>query len=130
MASRIQAINSLRPKIDHGDTVQKAEYLRYLQRVTNLSEGQIDLVIKETRDAILFFNSAGRGVNIEGMGIFKAKMGLDGELDMGVRLSRQLKKGLDREAFTGKIINADNIGKTADQLVSEWDSNNPTNQVE
>lgn len=130
MASRIKAIGALRPKIDHGDTVQKPELLRYLGRVTSLSEGQIDLVIKEVRDAILFFNLAGRGVNVEGMGIYKSKIGLDGEMGMSVIMSKELRQGLDREAFTGKIINAENIGKTADELVQQWDVRNPNDIVQ
>ncbi len=59
MASKIVAINTFRPRIECGNTVQKQELVRQLARATGLNEGAIDLIIADLR--------VGRGVKVEGL---------------------------------------------------------------
>jgi hypothetical protein len=66
MASRIKAINALRPRIARGRTVQTPELVDYVARSSSLSEGQLMLALTELRDAVVFFNRHGRGVRLEG----------------------------------------------------------------
>ena len=49
MANKITAINTYRPRVEAGNTVQKQELVRQLARATGLNEGSADLVIKELR---------------------------------------------------------------------------------
>lgn len=95
MASRIKAIGALRPRIDLGKTVQKAELTRYLAARTNLSEGQIDHVIEEMRDAIIFFNQSGRGVKVEGLGTYLPKINLNGRFSIEHRPDMDIKNALN-----------------------------------
>ena len=130
MASKIKAIGALRPRVELGETVQKDELVRYIARVTNLSEGQIDLVIKEIRDAIIFFNLSGRGIKIDGLGTFAPKMDLNGRLSTQYTADIRIKKEINSPgAFLGKIANRDNIGKTGDDLVAQWNLANPGDPV-
>ena len=52
MAHRIKAINTYRPRIEQGNTVQKPELLRSASRATGLVEGTLDQSIKEMRDQL------------------------------------------------------------------------------
>jgi len=70
MANRLSTIGAYRPRLELGNTVQKVELARYLADRTGLNEGSVDLVINELRDAIVFFNRAGRSVKIEGLGTY------------------------------------------------------------
>lgn len=130
MASKIQAINSYRPRIDQGNTVQKAEYTRILARATTLNEGTVDSVIKETRDLIIQFGREGRAIKIEGIGVFTPTIGLDGSFDISVRPDNALIEGLNvPKTFSGSILNSENIGKTPDELVAKWNTEHSDDPV-
>ena len=85
MASRIKVINALRPRVELDKTVQKGELVEYMAARTGQNEGAVDLGIKELRDAIIFFNRAGRSVKVEGLGTWTPNIGLDGTLDVQYR---------------------------------------------
>jgi len=130
MASRIKAINAYRPKIDLGSTVQLPELVAYIADRTGLNEGEVTIVLKELRDAIIFFNRQGQGVKLEGLGTYLPNIGLDGTFDVSHRLDREIKNALNAPgAFSGDIINAENIGKTPDELVAMWNEAHPDDPV-
>ena len=130
MALKITAIGALRPKLKLGKRVEKRQLVNYLADRTNLSEGQIDLVLKELRDAIIFFGLAGQGVKIEGLGTYKAKIGMDGKLGITHLADSYLLNALNMPgAFTGEVENRENIGKSGDDLVVQWNTANPDNPV-
>lgn len=131
MASRIKAIGAYRPRIELGNTVQKAEQVRRLARASGLNEGSIDQVIKEMRDHIIQENQSGRAVKIEGLGTWTPNVGLDGSFDIQYRADTALTRGLNTPgSFTGTIKNREHIGKSAGDLVALWNSDHPEDQVE
>ncbi len=130
MAHRIQVISILRPRIDLGNTVQKPELLRSISRATSLVEGTLDLTIKELRDNIIEIFRAGRPVKIEGLGTWTPKLGLDGTLSIQYRPDTALVNALKvPDTFTGRIVHKENIGKTGDELVAQWNEDSPDNPV-
>jgi len=130
MAPRIKAISAYRPRIVHGNTVQKPEELRAVSRATGLAEATADQAIKEHRDQIIEFCRAGRSVKIEGLGIWTPNIGIEGTLDIQYRPDNALTNGLNVPGtFTGEMINRENIGKSAFDLYEEWNLENPQDQV-
>jgi len=130
MANRIKAINAYRPQVELGQTVQSEELNRYLADRTGLNEGEVSLVTKELRDAVIFFNRAGRGVKLEGLGSYLPNLQLDGTFDLQHRLDTAVKNGLNTPGvFTGSIKNRENIGKSADDLVALWNAAHPDDPV-
>ena len=130
MASKIKAIGYYRPRIEQGNTAQKPELLRAVSRATNLTEGIVDLVIKELRDQIIEFNRAGRAVKVEGLGTYAPNISLDGSLDLQYRADTAFSNGLNIPGiFTGKVINREHIGKTGDELVAKWNEEHPEDVV-
>ncbi len=130
MAPRIKAINAYRPRIEQGNTVQKAELVRTLSRATGLVEGSIAQANMELRDHIIEFNRAGRAVKVDGLGTFSPSINLDGTLFINFRADPALNHGINVPGtFTGTIINREYIGKTSDQLVTLWNSEHPTELV-
>jgi len=130
MASKIQAINAYRPRVEVGNTVQKQELVRQLARATGLNEGTADLVFKELRDIIIENLRAGRGVKAEGLGTWLPNIDLAGEFDVQYRMDALLKNALNSPGtFSGTIINREYIGKTGDELVQKWNSEHPDDQV-
>lgn len=130
MASRIKAINAYRPRIEQDKTVQKNELIAYMAARTGQNEGAVDLGIKELRDALIFFNRAGRAVKVEGLGTWGPNIELDGTLDVKYIADSSLKNRLnDSGTFTGNVKNRENIGKTAEELVQLWNEAHPEDPV-
>ncbi len=130
MASKIKAVNAYRPRIKLGKTASLEQLVDYIASRTGLSEGEVNFVLTELRDAAIFFTCQGRGVKIEGLGTYLPKVGLDGRFNISHRLDKKIKNGLNTpDEFTGDIENRANIGKTADELVAIWNKENPDDPV-
>jgi len=131
MAPKIKAIGAFRPRIDQGKTAQKPELLRAASRATGLVEGTFDLSIRELRDQIIEFCRAGRAVKIDGLGTWTPNLKLDGKFDIQYRADNALVNGLNVPGvFNGEIVNAENIGKSGEELVAMWNEANPEDLVE
>jgi hypothetical protein len=130
MASKITAINAYRPRVEAGNTVQKQELIRQMARATGLNEGSMDLTLKELRDIIIENLRAGRGIKVEGLGTWLPNIDLAGEFDVQYRMDSFLKSALNvNGVFSGTILNRDNIGKTSAELVTQWNTDHPTDLV-
>jgi hypothetical protein len=56
---------------------------------------------------------------------------LNGEYKVNVRLNKRFARAVNaRGAFRGEIINAENIGKTEDEMVARWNLEHPEDPVE
>ena len=130
MTSKIVAINTYRPRIEAGNTVQKNELVRQLSRATGLNESTSDLAFKEVRDMIIENLRAGRGVKIEGLGTWLPNIDLKGEFDVQYRVDPFLKNAInDPGTFVGTILNRENIGKTVEELIAMWNAAHPEDPV-
>ena len=130
MTSRIRAIQAYRPRVKIERTVQMEELVRFIAGHTGLNTGEILNVLAELRDAIIFFNRDGYGVKLEMLGTFLPNIRLDGTFDVQYRLDKSLRNGLNQGQFNGTILNRGNIGKTADELVAQWNEEHPDDPVE
>jgi hypothetical protein len=63
MASQISALNHYRPQIEYGETAGWREVAEFLESSSTLSKIDIIGVLTGLQDAVLHFNSQGRGVN-------------------------------------------------------------------
>ena len=130
MASKIKAIGAYRPRIAQGNTVQKPELIRAVSRATGLVEGSLDQGIKELSDQIIEYCRAGRAVKAEGLGTWAPNITLDGTFDLQYRADTALVNALNVPGtFTGTICNSEHIGKTPDELVARWNTENPIDLV-
>ncbi len=130
MAKRINAIKALMPQIELSQTVQVDELAKYISRGTNLNPSEIKFVLDELSNALLFFTSSGQPVKLDGLGTFTPGVRLSGEFTINVRIDRDLIKGLNKpEAFKGRIRNRSSIGKSGDDLVTEWNRIHPDDPV-
>jgi hypothetical protein len=130
MAHRIQAINAYRPRIEQGNTVQKAELIRELSHATSLVEGVVSLTMSELKFRLIGFLRAGRAVKVEGLGTWTPTISLDGTISIQYRPDMAFDYELNQPGgFTASILNRDSIGKTAEDLVALWDAAHPEDPV-
>ena len=130
MASKIQAINTYRPRIKLGKRAGTDDLVAFIARSTGLNEGTISQVLIELRDATLFYNLQGQPVYLEGLGTYTPTISLDGSFGVGHRAEMKLKNGLNSQgAFGGEIRNREFIGQTSDDLVALWNTDHPDDPV-
>lgn len=131
MAKKITAIRKYRPEINREPTRQMPKLVDDMIRGTGLSQGEIFSVVYELRDAILMAHRHGQAVKIEGLGTFTPTVRMDGSLDILFRPDPEMLRQLnDNTRFYAKILNKSNIGKTADELIAQWNREHPEDPVE
>ncbi len=130
MAKRIQAISAYRPRIDLGESVTEDELSTYIARGTALNAGEIQNVLKELNEALIFFARRGSPVKISGLGTFLPTIKIDGRFKLGLRLDRNLHHGLNAKGASYTVINQPNIGITQADMIARWDAEHPDDPIE
>jgi hypothetical protein len=131
MAKKITAIRRYRPEIKRMRTRQTWQLVEDIARGTSLNEGSIRFVVYELRDAILRAHRIGQAVKIDGLGTFTPTIHVNGSLDILFRPDPEMLRQLnDRTKFYAKILNKANIGKSAKELVAQWNVEHPEDLVE
>jgi hypothetical protein len=131
MARKITAIRRYRPEIKRERTRQTRQLVEDMARRTTLNEGSIRHVVYDLRDAILQAHRMGQAVKIDGLGTFTPTIHVDGSLGILFRPDPEMLRQLnDRTQFYAKILNKANIGKSADELVAQWNVEHPDDPVE
>jgi len=130
MALPINAVQAYGPKIKMGLTASTKELITLVSGRTGLNKGDIQQVISELHEAIVFFHNAGRPVKIEGLGIFSPSMNLDGKISVSIRIDSSIKSDLNKDReFEGQLINGDSKGKTMEELITRWNEEHPDDLI-
>jgi hypothetical protein len=119
MAEKIQSITAYRPRIEYGQTAGEERFLELVTSRTTLSNGVVKNVQEAEVEALIGLLLDGRPVHT-GIGIYTPSIDLDGKLEVKVKVDKRILQALNSGAFRGRLINADNIGKTGDELVAIW----------
>ncbi len=131
MVKKITAIRRYRPEIKREPTRQMPQLVSDMTHGTGLSEGEILLVIYELRDAILMAHGHGQAVKIQGFGTFTPTVRMDGALDILFRPDPDMLRKLnDPTRFYMKIRNKASIGKSAEDLFTQWNNEHADDPVE
>ncbi|MGD8814276.1 MAG: hypothetical protein PVI78_07340 [Anaerolineales bacterium] len=131
MASKMEALVAYRPRILYAKTVNIDELVEYIARGTTLNTGEIRNMLAEFNEAISYHCRQGMAVNIEGLGVFRPSLRLDGEVMVNLRMDRKILKEVNKEgAFTGEVVNRANIGLTQNDLIALWNADHPDDPVE
>jgi hypothetical protein len=130
MASRIKAIKANRPQIELGPTVRMPLLVEYIAGRTGLNTGEIMLMAYELRDALVTFLGMGQPLQMDGVGTFTPDVRPDGTLYIHFRPCVDLKRALNApDAFTGRLRNPQNFGKSSYELVEQWNEEHPEDPV-
>jgi hypothetical protein len=130
MARKITAIRKYRPEIKRVRTRQTRHLVEDIARTTGLNEGTIRYVVYELRDAMLMAHRTGQAVKIEGLGTFTPTIRMDGNFDILFRPDVEMLRQLNNSDFYATILNKANIGKSAQELVAQWNKEHPDDLVE
>ncbi len=130
MAGRLKAIGLLRPRVKLGRMVEMDQIVSFVANRSGLSRAGINQVIYELNEAILFFGRDGRTVKLNGLARFAPKVAIDGKLAFSVTVDNELQVRLnDLGTYKGEFYNRQNLGKTPDELLEQWNTENPDDPV-
>lgn len=130
MATLIQAVTSYGPRVEITHTVQAREIAEFISGRTSINGGEIENVLRELNNTLLFFAKQGSAVKLSGVGIFSPGIRLDGTLKVGFRLDSSIGNQLNVNGiFIGKVKNAENTGKSSDELKDMWNEQHPDDLI-
>lgn len=130
MATLIEAVSLYGPRVELSHTVQTREIAEYVSARTSLNRGEVENVLSELNEAIIFFARQGSPVKLGRVGIFTPSVNLQGVLDVGFRLDTSIDSMLNvASAFTGSVKNRENAGKTSDELKAMWNEAHPDDPI-
>lgn len=123
MAHRMQALAAYRPKIVYGSRIDSKRLAEHIQGRTTLARADIEAVLRELSEALTFFCSNGNTVEIDGVANFRPEISLDGRYDVNTWLAPDIRNAINMPgAFTGTLVNSQNIGMTMEDLMALWNA--------
>jgi hypothetical protein len=129
MTSRIRAIQAYCPRLMLKETMSTKGFMTMITQRSTLSSGVVKNVHDSEIEALMTLLLEGTPVHTEAA-IYTPSIDLDGRIEVKVRLNPQLSKILSAAGqYHGKIINAESIGKSADELVALWNAEHPNDPV-
>jgi hypothetical protein len=129
MATKIEAINAHRPRIALGKAADPERFMELITQRTTLSAGVVKNVQESEVETLIGLLLEGRPVHT-GIAIYTPSIDLEGKFEVKVRVDARLLRELNsRGAFRGDLLNAENIGKSSEELINKWNEEHPDNQV-
>lgn len=130
MATLIQAVSLYGPRVELSHTVKTREIAEYISARTSLNRGEVENVLTELNEAVIFFTRQGSPVKLARVGTFMPSISLEGILDVGFRLDTSIDGRLNAATeFIGNVKNRENIGKTSAELKALWNEEHPTDPI-
>ena len=130
MAKLIQAFSAYGPKIDLMDAADPQRFMELITNRTTLSAGVVKNVQESEVETLIGLLKEGRPVH-SGVAIFTPTIDAQGNLSVSVRVDKRITSALNVPgAFTGRVNNSANIGKSTEEIVGLWNEHNPENLIE
>jgi len=129
MAKRIQAVAVYGPRIDLREAADQARFMELITQRTTLSSGVVKNVQESEVETLVGLLKEGRPVHT-GVAIFTPSIDLDGDIEVKVRVDKRILSALNAPgAFTGKLVNPENVGKGSKDLVALWNQDHPDDKI-
>ena len=129
MPKLIQAFTAFGPKVELMEAAEPQRFMELLTQRTTLSTGVVKNVQESEVETLIGLLKEGRPVHT-GIAIFTPSVDLEGNLSVSVRVDKRITAALNVPgAFTGKITNGPNIGKTSQELVDLWNERFPDDPI-
>jgi hypothetical protein len=129
MAQLIQAIAAYGPKISLMEAADTQRFLELITQRTTLSNGVVKNVQESEVETLIGLLKEGRPVHT-GIAIFTPSIDGQGNFSISVRVDKRITGALNIPgAFTGKVNNSENIGKSSAEIAAKWNEDHPDNLI-
>jgi len=127
----MQAVRDYGPKVKLNPTAQLEQVADWMAMRTGLNKSEVMMVLQETNEAILYFNSQGTPVKLPGVGTFTPSVSREGTFKINLRADAGLKKRLNApDAYTGTLLNKNRIGLDNAGYKELWDADHPDDPLD
>ena len=124
MTEKIQMWSKYGPRIALGNPMKPDEVIENVVGVTNQSKGSVLAVLSELDVQIIAGLKAGCIVRLPNGTRFEPIGKKDGSIHILVTVSPELDR-IVNSSFRGKWVNAENIGKTEEEMIEYWNGKHP-----
>lgn len=129
MAKVIQAIAKYGPRINLIEAADTERFMKLITQRTTLSSGVVKNVQESEVETLIGLLLEGRPVHT-GVAIFTPSVDLDGSIEIKVRVDKRIISALNvAGAFSDKLINGENVGKTRADLIALWNTDSPEDLI-
>ena len=132
MAKRLAVINQLRARIVSQGMVDLEAMAKRVSKNTTFNAEEINSILRLYVQEAIAALQAGETVKMDHLLSLRPSMKVGGSVGMAVRPDRGAAAGLNNPQLwtAAKVENHENMTKTTDELVAQWDAAHPGNQVE
>ena len=129
MAKKIQAVAAYGPRIELIEAADAERFMSLITQRTTLSAGVVKNVQESEVETLIGLLKEGRPVHT-GVAIFTPSIDLEGNIDINVRVDKRIISALNSNgAFSGKLLRAENVGKTSNDLAMLWNEDHPEDLI-
>ena len=129
MAKLIQAFSRYCPKIDLIEAANPQRFMDLITQRTTLSAGVVKNVQESEVETLIGLLKEGRSIHT-GIAVFRPVIDAQGNLSVSVRVDKRITGALNVPgAFTGKVDNGANIGKSTEEFMSLWNEEHPDDMI-
>jgi len=131
MARIVQAVSAYGPKLELNATAQLEQVADWMAMRTGLNKSEVQMVLQEMNEAILYFNNQGTPVKLPGVGTFSPSISREGKFKINLRADAGLKKSINApDAYTGRMANKSRIGLDNAGYKELWDADHPDDPLD
>jgi hypothetical protein len=128
MAYHIQAWKKHGPRVVNPKTMESKEFINRLTRGVNQTKGTTLSFLAELDDILVESLQIGRGVKLPNGWTISVSGKKDGTVEINVSVGKEMQDRVNAD-FNGEWINAQNIGKTNEEICGIWNEDNPNDQI-
>jgi len=128
MATMIQAMAKLSPRLELGPVVEMDELCAILTARTGLKRSQVQLALTELHEVTRDLARRGRPVKLPGLGVFTPALKITGRVHLGCRLDRTLNRALAAD-YAGKISDRRRLKWGPEEYRAFWNEAHPDDPV-
>lgn len=128
MAKKIEAWTEFGPRLEPTGPMTEKELIQQITVGSNESASSVLAVLTFMDSVLEQALKAGRIVQLPNGTHFRPIGKKDGSIEISVRVNPDLVKNVNVD-FLGKWQNADNIGKTEEQIIALWNAAHPDDPI-
>lgn len=131
MARIVEAVRDYGPKVGLNPTAQLEQVADWMAMRTGINKSEVQMVLQEANEAILYFNSQGTPVKLPGVGTFTPSVNREGTFKINLRTDTNLKKRINApDAYTGRMDNKSRVGLDNAGYKELWDADHADDPLE
>lgn len=131
MANVMKAMRAYMPRIKYPKILDTDGLAKLMVMSKSVNEADVKSMLCQLKDTLMYLSSTGQPVKLDGLGIFRPTISLDGSFSMTFRPDLKIKSSQNApHGFKGEIINKDMIGKTQAEIIARWNQEHPDDPIE